>query len=230
MEDIVIIIPAYNPDEELVRLVEELNRRKFSKIVVINDGSKLECNQYFDLIKDKCYLLKNNENKGKGNALKKVFNFLRKQDCDFKAVVTVDADGQHCVEDVNNIANKLRENSKNGNEKIILGSRNFYQKKIPIKNKIGNRIGAYIFRKTKKMQISDTQSGLRGIPLKYLKDFENIQGERYEYEQNCLNYIAYNHIPYEEVFIKTIYKEKQKSSFRIIKDTYRVIRAFLNLN
>ena len=42
MEKIVIIIPAYNPDRQLVNIIESLMGKY--QIIVINDGSKSECN------------------------------------------------------------------------------------------------------------------------------------------------------------------------------------------
>ena len=35
-----IIIPAYQPDEKLISLIQELTEYGFDDIVVVNDGSK----------------------------------------------------------------------------------------------------------------------------------------------------------------------------------------------
>lgn len=49
---IVILIPALNPNEGIVKLVRELKEEKFSNILIINDGSKIECKKYFDVLKN----------------------------------------------------------------------------------------------------------------------------------------------------------------------------------
>ena len=67
--DIVVIIPAYNPNEELKKLVDDLIKNQYTTIIVIDDGSQNKEN--FKDIKDKAILLKNKKNEGKGNALKK---------------------------------------------------------------------------------------------------------------------------------------------------------------
>ncbi|MCP5050428.1 MAG: glycosyltransferase, partial [bacterium] len=43
-----ILIPAYNPDQRLVELVEALIREGVKHIVVVNDGSLPECGGIFD--------------------------------------------------------------------------------------------------------------------------------------------------------------------------------------
>lgn len=48
------------------------------------------------------------------------------------------------------------------------------------------------------MNISDTQTGLRAIPFKYLGNMLEIEGERFEYETNMLLSLRKYNIPYAE--------------------------------
>ena len=141
-------------------------------------------------------------------------------------VITVDADGQHSLKDINRIAKKLKENLDNNQEKIILGARNFKQKNVPLKNKIGNIINSYIMQKSKKIKIKDTQTGLRGIPAKYLNELSQLEGDRYEYEQNMLLYIIDKKIPFEELDIETIYNKENRTHYRTIQDTYKILKTY----
>ena len=73
------------------------------------------------------------------------------------------------------------------------------------------------------INISDTQTGLRAIPLKYLHIFMNTFGERFEYETNMLLEMKENHIPFVEEKIQTIYIEDNKTShFNPITDSIRI--------
>ena len=232
MKNIAIIIPAYNPDEKLVEIINNLVSKNILNIIVINDGSKKESEKYFVEIKDKCTILKNKLNEGKGKAIKKGISYLcnLNNNHELIGIVTADADGQHSVNDIINICNILEYNYRNEKNLIILGSRNFdVNKKIHFKNKMGNKISSFFILKFKKVKIKDTQSGLRGIPYKYLKYFENIKGERYEYEQNCLNFIIKSRIPFREVEIETIYNKNLKSNFNIIKDSWRIFISMLRI-
>ena len=226
MNEIVIIIPSYNPNKKLIEIVERLNDKVSKQIIIINDGSKTESNIYFENLSKKATILVNNINKGKGYSLKKAMNWFLKNEENILGVITVDADGQHSLKDINRIAKKLKENLDNNQEKIILGARNFKQKNVPLKNKIGNIINSYIMQKSKKIKIKDTQTGLRGIPAKYLNELSQLEGDRYEYEQNMLLYIIDKKIPFEELDIETIYNKENRTHYRTIQDTYKILKTY----
>ena len=102
---IVPIIPALNPDEKLLNLVHELIDNGFRKIIIVNDGSR-DDKIFKELSQnDECIILTHEVNKGKGCALKTAFRYYKENLQDkYLGVVTLDADGQHTVHDVLNIA------------------------------------------------------------------------------------------------------------------------------
>ena len=69
----VVIIPALNPDEKLINLVEELKKMGLS-IVVVNDGSKKACMNVFKILKTKfqCLICHHKKIWGKALPLKQV--------------------------------------------------------------------------------------------------------------------------------------------------------------
>lgn len=221
-EDIVILIPAYNPDDKMYELIQKLHQNQFCKIVVVDDGSSKK--ESFQKIENQVVLLKHKENQGKGMALKTGMNYCAKKYRDITGVITVDADGQHKVEDVC----KVYEVFKKDTASIVLGSRDFKQKGIPIKSKIGNIAFANLLRCKTKVKVTDTQTGLRAIPLNQLEKFITIKGERFEYETNMLLYCMKNDIKIQEVPIQNVYENKNKASnYRPIKDSIKILRQFL---
>ncbi len=48
LDDYVILIPAYNPDQALVTLVRELKEEGFVHLFVVNDGSAETSRPIFD--------------------------------------------------------------------------------------------------------------------------------------------------------------------------------------
>ena len=111
MDDIVIIIPAYKPDEQIMLEFIEKVKAKFSKIVVVNDGSGEEYTQFFEQIKEQGIpVLNHYVNFGKGRAIKTAFNYVLNNYQSLTGVVTADCDGQHYIEDIIKCANKLKEN------------------------------------------------------------------------------------------------------------------------
>lgn len=218
MEDIVILISAYNPTEELVKIVKELKNR--FKIVVVNDGSKYECRPIFDKIQNDVILLHHDVNKGKGQALRTGFDEIQERFGDYVSVVTADADGQHCVQDIVKIANELKKE-----DCFIIGVR--FLDYMPITSKIGNKISRKIMQKKYNVAIEDTQSGLRGIPARYIKSILKIKSEGFVFETDVLKMIFKNQIEFKQVGINTIY-EKHKSNFNMITDSFKVIKAILS--
>lgn len=226
LQDVSVIIPALNPDEKLLELLEKLNEQGFEPPLLVNDGSGQECDQYFKTAEEKyhCTVLKHEENRGKGRALKTAFSYLlEKKACSY--AVTIDADGQHEPEDV--LRCVLAAKEPENREKIIFGCRNFNQPHVPRKSWWGNKSMCILMRFTCGMNLSDTQTGLRVFPKEYFARLLEIEGERFEYETNMLIDIQREKIPYDEVKIKTVYIEENKSShFRPLADSLIIIRPF----
>ena len=223
-DNIIIIIPAYNPNYILEELVENLQRNGYTKIIVINDGSKQQ--EIFNKIRGNAIILTHEKNLGKGTALKTGIKYCLENFKDFIGVITVDADGQHLIKDINKIYAKLCENPN----KLILGSRNFKDKNIPFRSLIGNRFMRLIFKIKTGTDIYDTQTGLRGISKMYLNDFYGIDGYRYEYETNVLLYAVKRKIKIIQEPIECIYLNNNKAShFKAIRDSKKIILRVFGL-
>ena len=220
--DAAVVIPAYQPDEKLVRTVEALVADGWKRILVVNDGSSSSCGPIFEKILafPSCTLLTHPENRGKGAALKTAFSHLLKETPCLGAV-TADADGQHTPEDIRKVASALQETP----DTLILGSRDFSLPDVPKKSRMGNRITSFVFRTGVGLNIRDTQTGLRAIPFPALAPFLEIEGERYEYETNMLLALKKLDLPYREVTIRTVYIENNESShFHPFRDSLRIYR------
>ena len=48
-----IVIPAYQPDNKLIKLIEKIHEKSDFHILVIDDGSSSKCQNIFE--KAKCY-------------------------------------------------------------------------------------------------------------------------------------------------------------------------------
>ncbi len=173
--------------------------------------------------------MQHSTNLGKGKALRTAFfYFLNNINGDF-GVVTLDDDNQHLAKDVVACAKALQTHS----DSLILGVRDFSDKKIPLKSRFGNKLTSWIFKKFCKLEISDTQTGLRAIPTAILEDFLYTLGNKFEYETNMLLDTKTHNIPIHEVVIETVYIDNNSGShFRPIKDSvniYKQIAIYLSL-
>lgn len=230
----VLIIPAYKPDMTLVHIVADLSQ-SFKYIVIVDDGSGKEYRSIFEELenifneRESCRVIRHYTNLGKGRAIKSALNYclgLISKGVALSGVITVDADGQHSVPDVVKCAQAL-ELQKN---KLILGCRDFHAPHIPFRSRFGNTVTRIIFRWLCGISLSDTQTGLRGIPVSFLEKCCTIEGERYQYETNMLIVAKRENVCFYEEKIETIYEPGNPTShFNPLLDSlaiYRVIASY----
>lgn len=179
-----ILIPSYEPDEKLLKLVRELTAYSFPYIIVVDDGSSKRCSDIFNEIDScpNCKVLHHIINKGKGAALKTEMQAILYTDTDISGCITVDADGQHLPEDILKVAKSFNNNCSS----LILGCRDFSTSNVPFKSKFGNIITRTVYKLTAGKPITDTQTGLRAIPFSALENFLDFPGDHYEFEMNML--------------------------------------------
>jgi len=225
MGDIVIIIPAYKPDKEIMLEFIQKVKNNFKNIVVVNDGSGEEYNEFFNSIQNQgITVLKHHINFGKGRAIKTAFNYVLNSYPNIIGTVTADCDGQHYIEDIIKCAQKLKENP----QKLVIGYRNFNEKQVPTRSKLGNKITRWVFSTFVGIKITDTQSGLRAFGKNTMKQFLQTSGERYEYETNMLIDCKEKDIEIAEVPISTVYiRNNSLSHFDTVKDSVRIYKLFI---
>lgn len=228
-KDIVIVVPAYEPDVRMLDLLRTIRQKESEKltIVLVDDGSGLDYAALFDEAKNRydCTVLTHDVNKGKGCAIKTAISYvLESQEVSrMIGMVTIDADGQHTYEDTIKCMDAFLINP----ESLVLGVRTF-QKNIPFRSRFGNVLTRDVLGAFTGMSISDTQTGLRVIPFSWLSTLLDLEGERYEFEMNMLLEAQKDHMPIHEVGIETIYIEDNESShFHAIRDSIRIYSVFL---
>jgi len=216
-----VIIPAYQPDQRLIELVQQLSLKQVS-IVVVDDGSGPAYHKIFNQL-EAVYLVQYPQNHGKGYALKRGFQSLSHFKKPF-VVVTCDADGQHSVADIIHIGNQAKKEP----EALILGKRTFKQDNVPLRSRLGNQITAKVFGRITGAHVSDTQTGLRAFSAQNLDQMITIQGEAYDYEMNVLMAFAKEKKEIIEIPIQTIYhNDNEGSHFNAVKDSFKIYLEIL---
>ena len=226
MKDMIpVIIPAYEPDEKLIKLMDDLVNKQISPIVVVDDGSAPEkYGVVFEAVKKRgAVLLRHAVNMGKGRALKTAFNYCLNEYPDLVGVITADSDGQHSPEDIHKCMEELISHP----DALVLGVRDFNKDGIPARSVFGNKTTSRVMKFLTGLSISDTQTGLRGISSEFMRFLLTEKGERFEFETNMLVDTKELGIGIREVPIRTIYLEENRSShFNPIKDSIRIYAIF----
>ena len=228
MAKVPVIIPSYQPDQKLIELLMTFMKADVYPVIVVDDGGGEDYRTIFSMAKelmgDKMILLTHEVNHGKGAALKTAFKYVLENLSDASGVVTADSDGQHDVDSILSVKKALEEND----DALILGVRTFDSDKIPWKSKFGNTLTRKVVAYVSGLDISDTQTGLRGIPTNMLPDLLKIKSDRYEFEMKML-LEAVNKYKKQivEIPIKTIYesKDNHKTHFNPVLDSVRIYRV-----
>ena len=222
-KNVAVIIPSFDPDDKLLKVVSDLNLAGFENIIIVNDGSKDSTAIYFDKARKiaNCRVIFHSVNLGKGRALKSAFNFILTECPDITHAVTIDSDGQHSVEDVENCCEAIEKNT----DTLILGTRDFSKKttNVPFRSRFGNIFTKKILQLFCGINITDTQTGLRVFSRKLMQKFMTVPGERFEYEMNMLLFAKETNIKINEIPIKTIYIQNNKTShFNPLLDSLKI--------
>ncbi|MDW4571395.1 glycosyltransferase family 2 protein [Microbacterium sp. M3] len=224
----IVLIPAYEPGPHLERLVAGLQATDPDvEVVVVDDGSGPAYAPVFARVAGLgAAVLSHDANRGKGAALRTGFDHaLAAHPGD--DVVTADADGQHTVRDILRVADALREDAATGAPALVLGCRAFAGR-VPVRSRVGNAVARGLFRLAAGWRLSDTQTGLRGIPSDLLTWVRDQPGERFEYEQNVLLRSRRDGVAAREIPIETVYLEGNASShFRPVVDSLRIMLPLL---
>ncbi len=219
----IVVIPAYEPDEKLLHVVDDLRRDTAYAIVVVDDGSSAAAQPVFAALPEDVTLLRHAENRGKGRALKTAYEYIAAHFPQTEGVVTVDADGQHLPADVARVSEEWAAHP----EALVLGSRRFTGD-VPWRSRTGNAITRAVFRLSTGVAVFDTQTGLRAFAVSRIPMMLEMRGERYEYEINVLLYATRQRISIREVTIETVYiADNASSHFHPLRDSWRIYKMIL---
>lgn len=155
-------IPAFNEEKNIGSIIIKL-QQKYDNILVCDDGSSDMTSQISKKLG--ATVIKHENNEGYGSAIKTIFN--KSKELDFDVLVTFDADGQHRIEDIENVLEKIISNEAD----IVIGSRFLNEnQKMPKYRKFGIKAITKLTNTVGGTNISDSQSGFRAYNRKILEN------------------------------------------------------------
>lgn len=218
------VIPALRPGSALVNVARELSGAGLALIVVVDDGSGAAWGAVFEECArlPRVTVLRHEANLGKGAALKSGFRRAL-ADAGCAGVITADADGQHLPADILRVAEALRRQP----DCLVLGARDF-RGQVPWRSRLGNALTRRLFRVLAGQRLSDTQTGLRGIPRALLPHLVEIASSGYEFELDMLIAARQRGCRIVEVPIRTVYEAGNAAShFNPLADSMRIYFVLL---
>lgn len=213
-EKIVAVIPAYEPPCSFVGYAEEL-LKIIPHLVVVNDGSGQKYAPIFEKLKslNGCTVIDYVDNRGKGYALCRAFEYLKQNFNEEYVFATADCDGQHLISDIL----KVCESAFAQPNALHLGSRDFDDPVVPKRSRSGNIITRKLFGFLYGINLKDTQTGLRAFSYDLLGLLLQVKGERFEYEMNMLIQMQKRGVLIIETPVTTVYEQSPKKSEEVEK-------------
>jgi glycosyltransferase involved in cell wall biosynthesis len=213
---LVAVIPAYN-EAATIRDVATRTLRFLPDVIVINDGSTDRTQQ--ELSGLAVTVVSNPANLGKGASLWRGFALALAEGAD--AVITLDADAQHCPEDIP----RLVEAAQAHPGSIVIGARLWDRAKVPPLRYIGNRFANFWVAWAAGYRVADSQSGFRLYPAPLLRTIKAAPSARFAFESEILIEAGRAGVRSVPVPIAALYPPQARPSYyRSTVDTARIVR------
>lgn len=160
---IVIGIPAYNEEKNIASVIAKLGKIT-DKILVCDDGSSDLTGSIAE--KMGAIVVAHPKNLGYGAAIRTIFTKFIELDADI--LITFDADGQHRVEDINQVTSPIINNEA----EIVIGSRFLgnNDEGVPTYRKIGIKTITNLTNVTSETKLTDSQSGFRAYHKRVISE------------------------------------------------------------
>lgn len=212
-----VVLPAYNEATRIQPVIEAIAEKGYN-MVIVNDGSSdntldviLESKKRYP---EKVHVFSLLINRGVGVATQTGFDAVLKFNP--KYIVSMDSDGQHSADDLDNVIRPL----VTGQAQAVIGVRPL--KDMPLSRNMANAIMNLLTRIFYKVDVSDSQTGFRAITLEALKKID-INARGYLISSEFIREVNDNNIPFVEVPIQTIYTPETQAKGTNFKEAFKIL-------
>lgn len=222
-EKIILIIPAYNEQDNILKLAKILKSNKNLDYIIINDGStdntKKICEEnnlkHINLI----------HNLGIGGAVQTGYKYAFENNYDI--AIQFDGDGQHDIKYVDDLIKPILDKKAD----MVFGSR-FIEEKSKFKStkirQFGINIISFIIKLFTGKKIYDTTSGFRACNKKIIELFSHDYPIEYPEPVSTVNLLKQKY-KIEEIPVEMNEREAGVSSIRTWKSAYYMINVILSI-
>ena len=213
-----VIIPAYNEEESILNLINEIKEYKYDYLV-INDCSKDNTKNILD--KEHINHLDLPVNLGIAGVTQVGFKYA--SDNNYDCVINIDGDGQHLPSYMKVLIDEI----ENGYDYVV-GSRYVDEKKPYSLRMIGSRIICLLIKLKTGKTVSDPTSGMRALGKKVINEFSRSMN--YYAEPDAMCYLIHKGYKVKEVQVKMQERQGGQSYFHNpLKSIYYMLAILLSI-
>ena len=219
MEEVSIIIPAYNEKEGITHVIESLRLLKEKhgqrwEIIVVDDGSTDGTSEMVKIFGD-IILVQHPSNRGYGAAIKTGIRHAK-----YNTLVISDADGTYPINDIPKLIMQLPKSD------MVVGARHINSSNIPLSRRpakwLLNKLANYLTG----IKIPDLNSGLRVMKKDIVLKYFHLLPDGFSFTTTITLAMLTNN--YDVEFVPIEYKIRSgRSKIRPIRDTMNFIQLIL---
>lgn len=219
---VLLIVPAYNEEESILKVAESIRAVGYD-FIVVNDGSKDStsqiCHQNSIPILDLCV------NLGIGGAVQAGHMFARKYGYDID--IQFDGDGQHDISSIPNLIRAIKEGSD-----LVVGSRFVEKNNVNFKSTSLRRFGikwlSAVIKFMTGKRVYDVTSGFRACSRRAIELFCEDYPSDYPEPESIV--IALKHkLNVAEIPAQMNERQGGRSSIRLFSSIYYMIKVTLSI-
>lgn len=214
-----VIIPAYNEEENIVRVVENLkNNYPMYDYIVINDGSS---DSTAKICRKNGYeLVDLPVNLGLAGAFQTGLKYAYRNGYDY--AIQFDADGQHRPEFIGPMLDKIQEGYD-----IVIGSRFVTEKKPHSLRMLGSNLISMAMKLTTGRRVKDPTSGMRMFNKKMIAEF--ALNMNYGPEPDTVSYLLKQGATIAEVQVEMDERIAGESYLNLTRSMMYMLRMLLSI-
>lgn len=219
MKSVLVIIPAYNEQDNIKRVVDNLieNYPQYD-YVVVNDGSKDDTKKI--CIENGYRLLDLPVNLGLAGGFRGGMKYAYEMGYDY--AIQFDADGQHRPEYIGPILEKMQEGYD-----IVIGSRFVTKKKDSSLRMLGSRMITVAIKLTTGVRVADPTSGMRMFNKAMIK--ECATNINYGPEPDTVSFLMKNGAKVGEVQVEMDERIAGESYLNLVNSITYMIRMLISI-
>jgi glycosyltransferase involved in cell wall biosynthesis len=223
-----VLIPVYNHEHAIAAVVDGVLAQGVM-CILIDDGSSFECAQVLRTIAaqfpEQVQLHRLDVNQGKGAAVLAGFRYA--EAAGFTHALQVDADGQHCVADIQ----KFLHDAQAFPDHLIVGYP-IYDESVPAVRLYARYLThIWVWINTLSFAIKDSMCGFRVYPIAPVIALINRQkiGLRMNFDTDLLVRLFWEGVPVRNMATRVAYPTDGVSHFRVWRDNLLITRMHATL-
>lgn len=221
MDKIAVLIPCYNEEKTVKKVVEDFKRELPEATIYVYDNNSKD--RTSEIAKNAGAIVRHETRQGKGNVIRIMF-----REIDAKCYIMVDGDDTYPAEKAREMANYVL----NDDIDMVIGDRlsstYFTENKRRFHN-FGNKLTRFLINAIYKSDIRDVMTGYRAFSYKFVKTFP-VMSKGFELENEMTIHALDKNLKIQNVIVE--YRDRpagSESKLNTVSDGVKVMKTIFTL-